>query len=95
MSTFGSRHGSRFGSSQGSRNGSISGASPNKSANSRTRNRLIDSSVNRSGVSESQDLVVSICEGIATDYIANTQGCILLTSPHSVRLKKTEGKLKT
>jgi hypothetical protein len=32
---------------------------------------------------------------ITTEYISNTQGCILLTAPHSTRLRKADGNLTT
>jgi hypothetical protein len=32
---------------------------------------------------------------IKTEYISNTEGCILLTAPHSTRLKKASGEMMT
>jgi hypothetical protein len=36
-----------------------------------------------------------ISNRIKTEYIANTQGFILLTAPHSTTLKKAYGELMT
>ena len=57
--------------------------------------RMLGKSCHRSVMSIFTDTDKSITQKIEQDYIFSTDGCILLTAPHSAHLKKTKGELTT